>query len=62
MGPIAITPELKRKGYGKALLNHSLEKAAGLGYGAVLFEGNIDFYGKCGFTYARETGRAGGTR
>lgn len=28
----------------------------GLGYGAVLFEGSIDFYGKCGFTYAREFG------
>ena len=56
MGPIGITPELKRKGYGKALLDYSLEKAAGLGYGAVLFEGNIGFYGKCGFTYAREFG------
>ena len=38
MGPIGITPELKRRGYGKALLDYSLEKAAGLGYGAVLFE------------------------
>ncbi len=56
MGPICITPELKRKGYGKVLLDHSLEKAAGLGYGAVLFEGNIGFYGKSGFTYAREFG------
>jgi len=56
MGPIGITPELKRKGYGKALLDHSLEKAKGLGYGAVLFEGNIGFYGKSGFTYAREFG------
>ena len=54
MGPIGITPEFKRQGYGKALLDYSLEKAAELGYGAVLFEGNIDFYGKCGFTYARE--------
>ncbi len=56
MGPIGITPELKRKGYGKALLDYSLEKAAELGYGAVLFEGNIGFYGKCGFTHAREFG------
>ena len=50
MGPICIIPELKRKGYGKALLACSLEKATELGYGAVLFEGNIGFYGKCGFT------------
>lgn len=54
MGPICITPELKRQGYGKKLLDASLEKAAELGYGAVLFEGNIDFYGKSGFTYASE--------
>lgn len=54
MGPIGITPELKRKGYGKALLDYSLEKATELRYGAVLFEGNIGFYGKSGFDYARK--------
>ena len=52
MGPICITPRLKRKGYGKKLLDYSLEKAAEAGFGAVLFEGNIDFYGKSGFDYA----------
>ena len=56
MGPICITPSLKRKGYGKILLDFCLEKATELGYGAVLFEGNIGFYGKCGFTYASEFG------
>lgn len=56
MGPICISPEHKRKGYGKILLDHSLEKAAELGCGAVCFEGNIDFYGKSGFAYAREFG------
>ena len=56
MGPIGITPELKRKGFGKMLLDHSLEKAAALGFGAVLFEGNIDFYGKSGFDYAEKFG------
>lgn len=52
MGPICITPELKRKGYGKYLLDYSIEKAKELGCGAVCFEGNIDFYGKSGFTQA----------
>jgi predicted N-acetyltransferase YhbS len=52
MGPICITPSLKRKGYGKILLDYCLEKAAEQGFGAVLFEGNIDFYSKCGFDYA----------
>ena len=56
MGPIGILPELKRKGYGKALLDHSLQKAAGMGFGAVLFEGNILFYGKSGFDYASRFG------
>ena len=56
MGPICVTPELKRKGYGKILLDYSLEKATALGYGAVLFEGNIDFYGKSGFDYASNFG------
>ena len=56
MGPIGITPELKRKGYGKKLLDFSLQKAAEAGFGAVLFEGNIDFYGKCGFDYASKFG------
>ena len=56
MGPICITPELQRKGYGKLLLDESLERAAALGCGALCFEGNILFYGKSGFTYAREFG------
>ena len=56
MGPICIAPELKRRGYGKALLDYSLQKAAELGFGAVLFEGNIDFYGKSGFDYAGKFG------
>ena len=34
----------------------SLEKAKELGCGAVCFEGNIDFYGKSGLTYASEFG------
>ena len=56
MGPICITPELKRQGYGKILLDYSLERAAELGYGAILFEGNIRFYGKSGFDYASKFG------
>lgn len=56
MGPICICNELKRKGYGKILLDFSLEKAVEFGCGAVCFEGNIDFYGKSGFVYASEYG------
>lgn len=56
MGPIGILPEKKRRGFGRMLLDDSLRRAAGLGYGAVLFEGNIAFYGTCGFDYARSFG------
>lgn len=56
MGPICVAPDLKRRGYGKILLDYSLEKAAELGCGALCFEGNIGFYGKSGFTYARNFG------
>lgn len=56
MGPIGITPDLKRQGYGKKLLDYSLEKAKAMGFGAVLFEGNIGFYGHSGFDYARNFG------
>lgn len=56
MGPICITPNLKRKGYGKILLDYSLEKATEMGCGALCFEGNIDFYGKSGFRQASEFG------
>ena len=56
MGPICITPGQQRKGYGKILLDYSLEKAKEAGCGAVCFEGNIGFYGKSGFTYASNFG------
>lgn len=56
MGPICIAPEYKRQGYGKLLLDYTMQKAAELGCGALLFEGNIDFYGKSGFTYASKYG------
>lgn len=56
MGPICIAPELKHQGYGKKLLDYSLEKAKELGAGALCFEGNIGFYGKSGFDFASKFG------
>lgn len=51
-GPISIAPEFKRKGYGKMLLDYSMEKAKETGVGALFITGNIDFYGKSGFVPA----------
>ena len=56
MGPICVAPELKRKGCGKIMLDYSLKQAATQGFGAVLFEGNIAFYGRSGFDYASKFG------
>ena len=55
-GPLAIAPEYKRQGYGKTLLDYALDKATEMGFGAICFEGNIDFYSKCGFDYASKLG------
>ncbi len=52
MGPICIAPEFKRQGYGKILLDYTLEKAKEYGIKAVCFEGDIAFYGKSGFDFA----------
>ena len=52
IGPLCISPNFKRKGYGKILLDYSLDKAKELGFKAVFLEGNISFYGKSGFKFA----------
>ncbi len=56
MGPICIANDCKGQGYGKILLDYCLTKATEQGCGALCFEGNIGFYGKSGFTFAREYG------
>ena len=56
MGPICIAKEYQQQGYGKQLLDYSLEQAKQLGCGALCFEGNINFSGKSGFTFARTFG------
>lgn len=56
MGPICIAPAFQRLGYGKRLLDYTLEQARAYGIQALCFEGSIDFYGKSGFTYASRFG------
>ena len=55
-GPISILPGYKRKGYGKKLLDYSMQKAKEMGAGALCIEGNINFYGKSGFVVASTKG------
>ena len=55
-GPIGIAPAYKRQGYGKRLLEYSMEKAKEMGAGALAITGNILFYGKSGFVPAKTKG------
>lgn len=55
-GPIGIAPKYKRQGYGKRLLDYSMEKAKETGVGALVITGNILFYGKSGFVPAMTKG------
>lgn len=55
-GPIGIEPPFKRQGYGKRLLDYSMEKAGEMGAGALAITGNILFYGKSGFVPAKTKG------
>ncbi|MGN0819095.1 MAG: GNAT family N-acetyltransferase [Christensenellaceae bacterium] len=48
-GPISVLPEYQRKGYGKALLNHTFKIAADMGYGAIVIFGNPSNYVSRGF-------------
>ena len=53
-GPISIAPGYKRMGYGKQLLDASMQKAREYGLKALAITGDIAFYGKSGFVPASE--------
>jgi predicted N-acetyltransferase YhbS len=48
-GPVCVEPEYQRKGYGKMLIEHSFERAASLGYDAIVIFGDPDNYVGSGF-------------
>ena len=48
-GPVCISPEHQRMGYGKKLIEHSFERALELGYDVVVIFGNPGNYVSCGF-------------
>ena len=55
-GPLCIAPEVQRQGLGRQLLDHALGRAAALGYGAVVLEGDPAFYGGSGFVPGKTIG------
>ncbi|HRY12557.1 MAG TPA: N-acetyltransferase [Syntrophomonadaceae bacterium] len=48
-GPVCISPEYQRKGYGKILMEYSFEQAAALGYDVIVIFGNPNNYVGRGF-------------
>jgi predicted N-acetyltransferase YhbS len=50
LGPIAIDPSLQGLGLGSKLMRVALERAAGLGHGAVLLVGDASYYERFGFS------------
>ena len=44
MGPLCVLPGFQRRGFGKALLEHTFAKAAEMGYDVVINFGNPDNY------------------
>lgn len=50
LGPLAVAPEDKGKGYGVALMRHSLAEAARLGHERVILVGDPEYYERFGFS------------
>lgn len=48
-GPLSVLPEYQRHGYGKELLEYSFEKAAEMGFEAIVIFGNPENYISRGF-------------
>ncbi|MCL1998157.1 MAG: GNAT family N-acetyltransferase [Turicibacter sp.] len=55
-GPLSVLPKFQNKGYGKALLRHSLHIAKDLSYRAVIIFGHPNYYPQFGFKRASEFG------
>ena len=53
-GPVSILPKYQRNGYGKMLIEHSLKRAAELGYEAVVIMGSPANYVGSGFQCCRK--------
>ncbi len=56
LGPIAVLPELQRRGIGAALIEEGLRRAAGLGFRGVILIGHPTYYPRFGFRPAKEFG------
>ena len=49
LGPLAIAPELRGLGYGKALMWHSMAQSRMLGHSRIILVGDPEYYNQFGF-------------
>ena len=56
LGPLAVQPSLRGKGYGKTLVEYALHRAADTDWDLVLVSGEVDYYPKFGFVPAAPYG------
>ena len=56
LGPLAVEPELRGQGIGRALLRHSLDAARAAGWPHVFLLGERDYYAPLGFGPAEAAG------
>lgn len=55
-GPVSVLPEYQKRGYGAALIGHTLAEAAEAGFGAVVITGSPEYYRRFGFAEAKTLG------
>jgi predicted N-acetyltransferase YhbS len=55
-GPVSVLPERQRKGLGSRLINYSMDRAAALGYPAIVIYGNPGNYVGLGFKSCKRFG------
>lgn len=56
LAPMSVVPSQSHRGIGSTLLEVALDKAAGLGYKAVVVIGHPDYYQRFGFEHASKWG------
>ena len=56
LGPLAVQPDLRGKGYGKELVSSGLSYAKSFNWPVILVSGEVDYYPKFGFVPAAPYG------
>ncbi len=56
LGPVGVLPKFQAKGYGKKLIEYTLDKAKALNYPCVVLSGNPFYYSQFGFESASNYG------